>query len=158
MSFLWLTPTSRVAKWCASCRCHAFKWTGFDAARFLDNITTSLLNVSFFFWVRNQMVIINKADLFVSHHPRSLRLLPAESTFPLTGSFASCPSSQTGPQQQLIGCGSLNKELLCLGSGHVSKCTLVCWRLPLLGAAFRCALLPGPGSPSPPRYRPTSGL
>lgn len=46
LSFLWLTANSRVVKCCASCKCHAFKWTGFCTARFLDYITASLLNFS----------------------------------------------------------------------------------------------------------------
>lgn len=71
---------------------------------------------------------------------------------------ASCPSNQTGTQCQLIGCGTLNKELLCLESGHVSKHNLVClWlqlphivRRQVCEPPFRFPLLPGPGSPGPP--------
>lgn len=132
LSFLWLTANSRVVKWCASCKCHAFKWTGFGTAPFLDYITTSLLNFSLFFLARNELIKINKSGFLRAPSPPGPSPCSLLSPlFPLTGSFASCPSSQAGPQRQLIGCGSLNKELLCLGSGHVSKCTLVCWRLPL---------------------------
>lgn len=70
---------------------------------------------------------------------------------------ASCPSNQTGTQWQLIGCGSRNKELLCLGPGHVSKHNLAClWvqlphivRRQVCELPFRSPLLPGPGTLSP---------
>lgn len=80
---------------------------------------------------------------------------------------ASCPSNRAGTQWQLIGCGSLNKELLCLGSGHDSKHNLVCLWLQLPHIVkrrvcephFRSPLLPGPGTlspftPSTPPLRP----
>lgn len=49
LSFLWLAANSRAVKCCASCKCHAFKQTGFRTAGFLDCITASLLNFSLFF-------------------------------------------------------------------------------------------------------------
>lgn len=69
LSFLWLTANSRVVKWCASCKCHAFKWTGFGTAPFLDYITTSLLNFSLFFLARNELIKINKSGFLRAPSP-----------------------------------------------------------------------------------------